>query len=214
MMFWNRTEKVRSMIDQYFECCDRCFDVFQQAFDTYVATGLGPEFDSGVRETHDAESEADDLRREIELTLYGRALLPESRGDILGLLESFDRIPNTAESVLQTIQMQSLEVPRDLLEDFEELVGLNRKTYDRIRKAVETLLENPKTTLYATKEVEDRESASDRAEQRLIGRIFDRSMDIGTKLMLKELVFLIGRISDMAETTADRIGIVAIKRQI
>ncbi|MEK0368345.1 MAG: DUF47 family protein, partial [Nitrosopumilus sp.] len=44
-------------------------------------------------------------RREIEISLYEKALIPESRGDILGLLEAVDRIPNKAESV--AFQMQT-----------------------------------------------------------------------------------------------------------
>jgi len=214
MSFWNRTARVRSMIDDYFAVCDECMARFQEAFSVYTEQGTGDDFHRAVLVVEDVESRADDLRRGIELTLYGKALLPESRGDILGLLESFDHLPNTSESVLQTIESQSIVLPEQLMPGFSELVRLSRSTYDPVRGAVGALLDNPRTTLYATKNVEDRESESDRAEQELVSLIFRTELDMGTKVMLKDLVFLIGRISDWAETTADRIGIVAIKRQI
>jgi uncharacterized protein Yka (UPF0111/DUF47 family) len=44
--------------------------------------------------------------------------------------------------------------------------------------------------------------------------IFKRDDDTGVKLLYKEYVILIGNISDRAEKVADRIGIIAIKRQI
>ena len=46
-------------------------------------------------------------------------------------------------------------------------------------------------------------------------QIFDNpEIDTGQKLLLKDMILLIGGISDRAEAVADRIGIVAIKRQI
>jgi predicted phosphate transport protein (TIGR00153 family) len=154
------------------------------------------------------------LRREIELTLYGKALLPESRGDLLGLLETYDQMPNMAQTVLFALRCQRVVMPANLMPSFESLVELNLKAYYAARKTVDELFHNPKVILHTTKEVDLRESESDRAERQLIGQIFDTDMDTGYKLLYKELVLLIGHISDRAELTADRVAIVAIKRQI
>jgi uncharacterized protein Yka (UPF0111/DUF47 family) len=43
---------------------------------------------------NEAEHRLDTLRREIEEEIYRRRLLPDTRGDLLGLLESVDKIPN------------------------------------------------------------------------------------------------------------------------
>jgi len=214
VFFWKKRDNIQKMLEGYFEQCDLCFKLFEAALATYAETGLGDAFAESVDKTHEAESAADDLRREIELTLYGKALLPESRGDLLGLLESFDRLPNIVETVLFAIKCQKVRIPPALLPDYKRLADINLQAYYLVRKAVEALLDNPKTTLHATKEVDDKESDSDRAERKLIYRIFESDVDVGTKILLKELVLLIGSISDRAETTADRIGIIAIKRQI
>lgn len=44
-------------------------------------------------QTHKFESKADDIREEIEALMLGKALIPESRRDIIGLLESINDIP-------------------------------------------------------------------------------------------------------------------------
>ena len=214
VFFWKKQDNVQKMWEKYFEQCDRCYQLFERAFATYRETGLGEAFAAAVQSTHEAESAADDLRREIEFTLYGKALLPESRGDLLGLLESFDRLPNMVETVLFTIKCQRIEIPPALLPDYTHLVNVNLQAYYLLRKAIDALLGNPKITLHATKEVDEKESESDRVEREIICKIFESDMDAGTKMLFKELVLLVGSVSDRAETTADRIGIVAIKRQI
>ncbi|RME19534.1 MAG: TIGR00153 family protein [Deltaproteobacteria bacterium] len=213
--FWKKKKSIDSMLAEYFARCDNCFELFEKAFRTFIESGHTEAFRAAVQKTHEAESAADDMRREIELTLYGKALLPESRGDLLGLLETFDKLPNMAETVLFVVLCEELQIPEELKQDCVRLVEINIKSYYLVRKAVDTLLSNPRATLHATKEVDETESESDRLEREVIKKIFRRDdLSPGGKMLLKELVLLIGKISDRAETAADRIGIVAIKRQI
>jgi predicted phosphate transport protein (TIGR00153 family) len=214
VLFWKKQKSIEEMIDSYFDVCDGCLAQFDKAITTYLEHGLGEAFDAEVAATHESESAGDDKRREIELTLYGKALLPDSRGDLLGLLETYDRIPNATETVLFTLHSQRVILPQAFHTPFRNLVNVNLLAYSAARKAVDALFSNPKATLHATKEVDERESESDRLERRLIAAIFDADMDTGTKLMLKEIVLLVGEISDRAEAAADRIAIIAIKRQI
>ena len=176
--------------------------------------GPGSEFDGLVAATHALESGCDDLRGAIERTLYGRALLPESRGDILGLLESLDLIPNKAESVLFQIQLQRMTIPEDLKEDFKRLIGVNVDAYGVLRSSIETLFERPADALRMTEEVDKEESESDSIERILIRRIFKSSLPGEQKILLKELVIEIGELSDRAENVADRVALVSIKRRV
>jgi predicted phosphate transport protein (TIGR00153 family) len=213
--FWKKETTVEKMMLRYFERCDTCFQMFEKAVGVFFDTGQGASFEAAVQKAHEAESAADDMRREIELTLYGKALLPDSRGDLLGLLESFDRMPNMAETVLFALRCQRIELPPDLMPQYKRLVEINLQSYYLCRRAVDALLSNPKVTLHATKEVDEKESESDRVEREMLCQVFDSDRyDTGQKLLFKDLILLIGSISDRAEAVADRIGIVAIKRQI
>jgi len=215
MVFFRRNrDKIEKMLDDYFEHCDSCVRLFAEAFEIFLHDGHGELFSSAVQSCHEAESAADDLRREIELTLYGKGLLPDSRGDILGLLETYDRLPNIAESILFSMLCQKTNLPEVLRADFKKLVDLNLEAYYLARKSVDALMNNPKATLHATKDVDEKESESDRCERAIISRVFAGEFDAFDKLLLRDLVLLIGDISDRAERAADRISIVAIKRQI
>jgi predicted phosphate transport protein (TIGR00153 family) len=213
-MFWWKKTAIEERLDRYFEECDQCFQMFEKAVAILLEAGNGPAFESAVDRAHESESDADDLRREIELTLYSRALLPESRDDLLNLLESFDILLTAAETVLYDLQCQKTAIPEGLLPMLERLFETNLQAYYLLRKAVEALLRNPRFTLHAVKEVDAKESASDRLEREMLKWIYSADLEGSRKRELKELVRQIGRISDQAEHTADLVGIIALKRQI
>ena len=213
-MFWDKTKRVETMLADYFDRCDRCFRQFDEAFELYFSKGPTEEFDEAVGKVHRLEAACDDLRREIEYLLYGKALLPESRGDLLGLLETFDRLPNIAETVAFLFSCQKMLLPADLHPAYKDLLRVNIEAYELARRTVETLMTNPKATLHVTKDVEHKESESDRLERDLIRAIYSRDIAMGEKFALKEAVLLIGSISDRAETLADRVAIIAIKRKL
>jgi predicted phosphate transport protein (TIGR00153 family) len=214
VFLWRKQESVETKLARYFDHCDACFALAEKAFEIFFERGVSDELQLAVDETHKAESAADDLRREIEYMLYGKALLPDSRGDILGLLETFDKLPNAVETALYVLLSHRIRLPPGLLPQFRDLVRVNTEAYRLVRKCVDVLMTNPKATLHITKEVDHKESESDAIERRLITDIFELSIDPGDKMILKEPVRLVSMISDRAETVADRIGIVAIKRHI
>jgi len=213
-MLWDKQHRVEKMLTEYFNRCDNCFKQLEEAFEIYFSEGPADAFHDAVRKVNHIEANCDDLRREIEYLLYGKALLPESRGDLLGLLETYDKLPNIAETVAFLFSCQCLLLPEDLHPAYKDLFQVNIEAYELARRTVDTVMTNPKATLHVTKDVEHKESESDRLERDLIRAIYKRDISMGEKLALKEAVLLMGKISDRAESLADRVAIMAIKRQI
>jgi uncharacterized protein len=214
MVFWKKEQDVESMFDRYIEACDACFQHFDEAMTALLESGQSATFEDAVVHIHRMESEADTRRRSIEHTLYSKALLPESRGDLLGLLETYDKLPNIAETIAFAFSCQAATIPEELNANFRELVAINLEAYGLARGAVHALFKKPTDVPEATVAIEEVESRSDDAERKMIRSIFASSRDTGDKILLREYVQLIGEISDRAERLADRVGITAIKRQI
>ncbi len=202
------------MLDLYQDGLDETVNEFAKVFKEYLENGRTDLFEKGVFTVHKCESHADDLRREIEMTLYGRQLLPESRGDILGILEAVDRIPNVLETLLFILCDEFVEIPEFLKPGLQDLVDTNIKTYQLVRKALDSLFHNPAQTVYVCKEIDNMESESDHRERALIREIYSTDMDLARKAQLKEVILTVGKISDRGENFADRVGIIAIKRNI
>lgn len=211
--FFKAEEKIHEMIGEYLQTVDKCLKVWHESIAECLERGHDVAH-PGYQRTHQMESKADDLRREIAMILYGKALLPESRGDLLNLLEAIDMIPNSAETVLSAMETQRIDIPEQFQASFRDLVEANMEAVEYLLKTADAVFTNPKQTLYLVKEVDIRESASDRLENRLVGEIFDSGIDKADKILLRSIVFLIGAIADRAENAADRMGLTAIKRRV
>ena len=213
-IFSGKKHRLSQMVERYLKKTEECMKNFKKAVETYFEVGISKDFDEIIEKTHIAESLADDIRREIELNLYEKSLIPESRGDILGLLESADKVLNKAQSVLYQIQTESLRIPKFLQEDFSKLVDINIEAFKNVAKAIRTLFENLREIRDITNEIDKRESSSDRLEREIIKKIFSSDIGIGEKILLKELVIETGSISDLSENVGDRLNIIAAKRMI
>jgi predicted phosphate transport protein (TIGR00153 family) len=205
---------VEQSLLEYLDQWEKCLTSFKTAVDVYFEKGLGEEFDFCVEATHKMESHADDLRRKIEWDMYSKALIPESRGDILGFLESMDRIPNKAESILYQIQTQKTVVPKELHGQFKRVINLSCECMELVHEASLRLFKNEPKMLELTDQIDRKESECDHAERNLITSIFEMEIETGDKIVLKELVIEFGTLTDRAENVSDRLTIQSVKRRV
>ncbi len=203
------------MVEEYLQKAESCVAIMKQAFAEYFENGLGAGFDELVEKTHISESACDDLRRKIETAMYEKALIPESRGDILGLLETIDKVPNQAESVLYQVQTEFLSMPRACAEKMQQLININCEAFDDLLTAMRMLFTDVQKLPTLLGDVDKKESASDHLEREIIRGLFsDKDIAPDQKILLKELVVEIGNISDRCENTADRLTIITAKRMV
>jgi predicted phosphate transport protein (TIGR00153 family) len=215
MLFFGRKQRaVESLIERYLDRVDECIGSFAACLESMLG---GDPFEVVVekaRATHQAESRADDTRREICILLYGKALFPESRGDILGLLESTDKLANAADAVVRKIRHQHLSVPTQWAGDVRELVARSCTCSRELVKAVRMLFQDYHSAMHLADRVGELESRADDSEFALIEKIFCSDLTTGEKILLRDLVSNISDIADRAENAGDRVRIVAIKRKI
>jgi uncharacterized protein len=212
-IFFKRQNSVINKIEQYFLCIDNCVEQFIRCINTLIRSPGSGENYNIVCEVHKAESEADDYKRKIELHLYEKALIPESRGDVLGIIESLDKIPNVLESICFQIYLQKIKIIEEYRSLYEELIEINIESYKQLKKAVNGLFYNS-NVMQEIEYIDRIESESDKIERLLIEKIFNSELDKAEKLLLKEIVVNTGNISDRAQATADRLTLAVIKRRI
>ncbi|MAE63810.1 MAG: hypothetical protein CMJ18_06015 [Phycisphaeraceae bacterium] len=212
VLFWKKERQVEQVLDEYLGQAADCVRTFVLAIDAYLDDGINERFEQLLEQTHHYESEADDKRRQIERTMYRRELIPESRGDILGVLEALDLIPNRCESVLYQIWTQSIIFPAQFAVDLKEMVRINAESTSVLFDTVRLLFRGTDKVDDGARHVDDLEGQSDRLERQMIRSIFQSDVDKVDMLLLKELVLEIGAISDRAENAADRLSNIAVKR--
>jgi len=212
-MLWKKEQSIIDKIEEYLDQVDTCRNHFRKCIEKLLLEPDNDENQIIVEEVHRSESKADDLRRDIELQLYQRALIPESRGDVLGLLETMDAIPGMFQSLCYQFLLERIVIPEQFRERYLHLVEVNIKSYDLVRQAVLGLFFK-KEVKELTDLVDTVESDSDRIERDLIRDIFSGKLDKADKILLKEIVINTGDISDLAEKVKDRLNLAIVKRRI
>jgi predicted phosphate transport protein (TIGR00153 family) len=205
--------EIENLYGSYLDVWDSCVEIFEGALALYLHEGVTEDFACKVREIRRAESNADELRRTIEYRMYQKSLLPESRGDIVGLLEQLDRIPNRTESVLVTLSLLKVEFPPELVKEAELLL---RETV----QALNTLLLMARQVFHIEEDmhplvvaIDQGESRCDFFEREMLTRLFEMELPTIQKLSLREVIMLCAGLTDLAENTADRLLMVGAKRR-
>lgn len=83
----------------------------------YLA-GEDDHFQTKLKHLDDKEAMADNLRRDAENQLYAHSLIPQSRGDVLALLENMDYVIDTCKKTLTQFDIEKPEIDESLQKDF------------------------------------------------------------------------------------------------
>lgn len=200
-------------IDDYLDLVVRGGLLFKQGI-KYFLEGRAEEFTRSLADIDKTEHDADVLRRSIESKLYLETLIPDSRGDVLGILESTDRALNlTAE----TLQQFDMELPFILPETKSWYVDLTEASMS----ALETMVAAVRAYFRDLSGVRDHinkvlfyESESDAIAEKLIRYVYRTDMDLSRKNHMRYFARQIEKIADEAEDVCDRLAIATIKRHV
>jgi len=214
MLFINKQKKIESLISEYRSKVSTCLEVFESSITKYLENPDATALEKSCLELHKAESLADDMRREIEVMMYSKALFPESRGDILVLLETMDRVPNQAESTLNMISNQQIVIPEKFHNQFIEMINICIRCTAAMLESSEKLFKDFTTATVALGKVDELESEADHLEHAIIRKIFETDLDGFQKIMLRDTIKNISQICDRAEKAGDRIRIIVAKRRV
>ncbi len=118
---FRRTRALETQIDEFLDKLSQAALLFRRAVQIYLADGVTAEFEDKLAQVNKLESTADHLRRSIETQLYSETLIPESRGDVLGLLENLDSVLNFCEGGLWAFSIETPDIPAEFHSDYESL---------------------------------------------------------------------------------------------
>jgi predicted phosphate transport protein (TIGR00153 family) len=213
LSIFRRTRELEGEIDEFMDNLSQSALAFKRAVQIFLAEGRSVEFDEKLAQVNDLESRSDDLRRAIERKLYLQTLIPDSRGDVLGLLENLDSVLNCFEGTLWGFSIENPDIPAHYHDDYRALA-------DQVTASVEALVLASRAFFRNVELVGDNmhkvifyEKEADKVSTKLKRQIFDSDIDLAHKWHLRHFVELIDNIADRSEDVADRLAIYAIKRR-
>ena len=211
---FKKEHRVETLIFEYMDTLKLIQESFLDAINACLEDHKCEDFEFLITQTHKHESRADDIRDEINNLMYSKALIPDSRGDIMRLIESIDMIPHFFERILFIMQTQNLTIPEFLALDVKDLIRISLESCDLLSKQLALHLKQKLGIRSLLSTIDTNESHCDYIERRIITKIFDSDLDPFLKLQLKELIVTMGEISDQADRVSKRINIISMKRRV
>jgi len=212
-LLFKTSKQIDVQINEFLDLVVRGGLIFKQAVRLYLQDRLD-DFEDILKQLSDTEEKNDELRRQIEIKLYLRTLIPESRGDVLGLLESTDKVLNQVTRTLMMFSVESPEMLKDLHDLFLDLVDYAIMASEGMVKAIRVYFRDPASVRDHVNQVLFFRKEANKAAEKFKRAVFRRELRLSHKIHLRYFAYNVEQIAEEAEDVCDRLSIATIKRSI
>lgn len=205
---------IGKQIDDFLDQVSESGLLFKNAINDYLKGDMGA-FGEKMIHITDKEHKGDDLRRSIEEQLYIQTLIPESRGDVLDLLENMDVLLDRFKGTLYTFDIEQPKIFTEIHSDFNELINCVVESVEAMVRSCRSFFKEISALADHMHKVSYWETESDKISTRLQRTIFRRDdLQLSEKIQLRDFVRRIDKIADRAEDASDKLSIFAVKRSL
>ncbi len=212
-MFFKKTKTLEKKIDDYLDLILKGSFLFRLGVKYYI-NGEMEELEKRIKSINGCEHDGDRLRREIESSLYAETLIPESRGDVLGLLEACDRVLNMMEETLNQFEVELPYFLPEVKNYYIDLTEISMQAVDEMVAAVRAYFKDVINIRDHIRKVQLSESESDKIAVKIKRIVFRTDIPLSQKMHMRYFALHIELIADEAEDVCDRLSIAAIKRSL
>jgi len=212
-LFFKKTVELEHEIDKFLDLIIQGALLFTHGVEAYFKN-KDTEFENYLNKLSEYEHKADDLRRNIESKLYLHTLIPDSRGDVLGLMESTDRVLNLLAETLSQFSVESPEFIPEVREKFIDLSIVSGKAVEQMVSAVRAYFRDLPAVRDAIAKAIFYEKESDQLAEDIKRTVFQSDLRLSHKMHQRYFALHIESIADEAENVCDRLAIAAIKRDM
>ncbi len=207
-------DKLEVNVNEMIDCVEQCLNDALECTVLYLQEGESEEVRRLNKKVDRSESEADEYRRKIIHNILQGSLMPNTRADILNLIEAIDDIADNVEDILESIIFLNLDFCCINQEDLEEMISLLKQQFADMTRGVNSLFDEMSQALVYAKKLEEIESKIDDLEEKMtreIGQLPD--ITTGEKLIHRKLIKDISDIADVIEEVGDHIEIIISVRK-
>ncbi|MBE9486073.1 MAG: DUF47 family protein [Chloroflexi bacterium] len=205
---------IEKEINHFLDLASESGLIFIQGMNTYLLDNI-ESFSEHLAQIVETEKMADALRHSIEDFLYRKTLIPESRGDVLELIERMDALLGQFKGVMFRIEIERPDINLLFHDDLKALNDCVVQSVEAVTLSLRAYFKDISQVADHMHKVSFWESESDKASTRLQKAIFgNEQLGLDLKMQLRDLVKHIDGIADQAEDMADSLAIYVIKRSL
>jgi predicted phosphate transport protein (TIGR00153 family) len=211
---FGKTRAVEVAIDEFLDALSEAGVLFGMTVDEYVAHGVNEDCMRHQQRVSQLERKCDDLRRSIETVLLTQMLIPESRGDVLRLINLLDGLLDRIKRELLSMTIEAPHLPKSLHEDMKRLVRAICACIDSTVLASRAFFVDQRSVRDHVHKIGLHESEADAVSIRMKQKIFGSERDLAEKMMLRDFIDSLDRLADQAEDVGDQLSIFSLRRSL
>lgn len=213
-ILFRRTRTVEEQLNTFLMNITQAGYLLQQALENYIQKGADKKFLALKDQVSALEAQNDTLRRQVELNLYHHMLLPDMRSDLIDLLEGCDKIINKYESDLILWSVENPKLPKMLSKQLLQMTQTNLNCVGGLIAGVKSFFQG----FPVDREIQlayQLEHQVDLLAIDLKAKVFaDKKLPLAHQLQLKDFIYSLEKISDMAEDVADKLKVIVAKHSL
>jgi predicted phosphate transport protein (TIGR00153 family) len=209
-----RRLEIGKRIDDFLDNVSESGLLFKLGVDSFLK-GNFESFEKKLEDITHTEKQGDSLRRSLEEQLYVQTLIPESRGDVLELLENMDALLDRFKGAMWRFEIERPAITAELHNDVRDLVACVVEAVEAMVRSARAFFKDIAAVADHMHKVSYWEKQSDKVSTQLQRNIFrQEDLRLSHKLQLRDFVIHIDHIADQAEDVADQMSIYVIKRSL
>ena len=119
-MLKNHQKELMDSINSFLDNILNINNLFKTLLENYFKKNFN-EVEKITNQISDLESQCDKIRRNVERKIYQETLIPDMRGDVLGMLENLDKIPGQIQANAHSFNTEKPEIESELSDNFLKL---------------------------------------------------------------------------------------------
>ncbi len=191
-------------------------------FESFVRASCTTDTDSEIlrslcEEVCEQESIADiSLRRMID-SLAGSSFLPSSRGEIIEIASTCDRVANKCEAFASMVLLQKFKFPEGYADSLLEIMSIIKVQFELLEKAISKLFDSFGAFLKdhsVLDKIREQESKVDTIEGYLYEKTYALDITLAERMQISNFIEHLCAITDLIENIADKIQIMLVTRKV
>lgn len=211
---FKRTGRLIGEIDEFLDKVSEAILVLEQTILDYVDQGPSETLEDRLTQIRTIEQRGDELRRGIANTMYSEMLMPDTRGDMLSLLDEVDDVLDACAHTVVRLVIERPELPEDSRPDFKNLMAEVSKSAQTMMDGARAYFKDPQAVRNYVHKVGFHEEEATTIGFQLGRRIFDSDLPLERKRQLADWIVYLRQLASNANDAADSMSVFAVKRAL
>jgi hypothetical protein len=217
LSLFNKNKTLEAQIDEFLDTVSQGGILFEETMRHFTRNGVDELYTQRLQQISDIESTGDRLVKAIVTELYSEMLIPESRADVLSLLQDIDCLLDQYKQTCYAVDIECVRIddlPQDSSRSFSELVAVVVQSVEVLIAAARAFFRDINAVRDSQHKVGFLEGEADKVADQLKRDIFRSDLALDRKMHLRYFIDMVDSIADEAEETADWLAIYTIKRAL